>query len=161
MDEAHVEHPVRLIEHEALDVAQIEYALPGEIQQPSGSRDQQIAARLQRLDLRADADAAEHHGGAHRDVLAVGAGAVGDLRGELAGGGEDQRAWRAAGAGGEPLQHRQHECGRLAGAGLGAGEHVAAGEHGGNRPLLNGGRGVVALVGDRAQQLGREPEIGK
>ena len=56
------------------------------------------------------------------------------------------------------LQQRQGETGGLARAGLRAGEHVAAGEHGGNRLGLNGSGNRVALVGHGAQQLGLEPE---
>ena len=44
MDEAHVEHAIGFIEHEALDVAQVDRALLGEIEQPAGRRDQQVAA---------------------------------------------------------------------------------------------------------------------
>ena len=59
----------------------------------------------------------------------------------------------------EELEDRQHERGRLAGAGLGAGEHVAAGEHEGDRLALDGRRLGVALVGDGAEELGRKPEF--
>jgi hypothetical protein len=52
----------------------------------------------------------------------------------------------------QALQNRQHETGRLAGAGLCAREQVAAGEHCGNGLELDGRRLGVAGVGDRAQQ---------
>ena len=45
--------------------------------------------------------------------------------------------------------------------GLRAGEHVAAREHRRDGLGLDGGRRVVALVGDGAQQPGLEPEIGE
>ena len=64
-------------------------------------------------------------------------------------------------AGAEALQDGQHEAGRLAGAGLGAREHVAAGEHGRNGRQLDGGGIGVALFGHGSSQLGLEPEIGK
>ena len=64
--------------------------------------------------------------------------------------------WRSAC---EPLDDRQHERGGLAGAGLGAGEHVATGQDVGDRFALHG-RGVrVALVGHGAKELGRQPEL--
>ena len=103
--------------------------------------------------------------GAQLQVFAVVARALGDLRGEFARRREHQRARRAAGAvrriGREPLQNRQHEAGGLAGAGLRAGEHIAARENRGNRLQLDGGRRVVAFIGDSTQQFGQEPEIGK
>jgi hypothetical protein len=68
-----------------------------------------------------------------RQVLAVGAHAFLDLGGEFARRREDQRADHAlarillrAGMGQQALQDRQREAGGLAGAGLGAGEQVAA-----------------------------------
>ena len=99
-------------------------------------------------------------------VLAVGAHRRLDLRRELARGGEDQRAQRraagcASGTRRQALQHRQHEAGGLAGAGLRAGEDVAAGEHGGNRLALDGGGEGVALVGDRAHEHVGQPEFCK
>jgi hypothetical protein len=58
----------------------------------------------------------------------------------------------------ESLEHRHHERGGLAGAGLGAGHEVASGEDKGDRLGLDR-RGLgVALVRDRAKELGREPE---
>ena len=59
----------------------------------------------------------------------------------------------------EQLQHGQHEGGRLAGAGLGAGEHVATGEHERDRLGLDGGGFRVALLGDGTEELGRQPEV--
>ena len=93
---------------------------------------------------------------------AVRAHALLDLERELAGRGQDQRpdGTRAAGPRGvEQLEHGQHEGGRLAGAGLGAGEHVATGEHERDRLGLDGGGFRVALLGDGTEELGRQPEV--
>ena len=58
----------------------------------------------------------------------------------------------------QQLQDRQHEGGRLAGARLGAGEHVTAGENVRDGLGLDG-RGLgVALGLDGPKELGREPE---
>ena len=92
------------------------------------------------------------------DVLAVVADALLDLRGQLTRGGEHQRARIARAAGAKLLQDGQHEAGGLAGAGLGAGEHVAAREYGGNGFELDGGGNRVALFGHGTEQLGLEPE---
>jgi hypothetical protein len=59
----------------------------------------------------------------------------------------------------EPLQHRQRETGGLAGAGLRRAEQIPARENDRDGLRLNGGGLGVALLGDRAQQLGREAEI--
>ena len=52
----------------------------------------------------------------------------------------------------QPLQHRQHEARGLAGAGLGAGEQVAALEHGRDRLELDGGGRFIAVFGDGAHE---------
>jgi hypothetical protein len=57
------------------------------------------------------------------------------------------------------LQHRQREPGGLAGAGLRGAEQVAACEYDGDGLRLDGGGYGVALLGDAAEQLGREAEI--
>ena len=54
----------------------------------------------------------------------------------------------------QALQQRQREAGGLAGAGLGAGEQVAPGKHGGNRLGLDGGGFGVALSATAREQLG-------
>ena len=99
-------------------------------------------------------------------VLAVGAHALLHLGRELARGHEDQTANRMARGRvarvrfrSEELQHRQSEAGGLAGAGLGGAEEVATCEDYGNGLRLDGGRYTVTLLGDCAEQLGREPEI--
>jgi hypothetical protein len=56
------------------------------------------------------------------------------------------------------LQQRQREAGGLAGAGLGGGEHVAAGQNDGDGLLLDGGGFGVTLVGDGTHERGRQPE---
>ena len=68
-----------------------------------------------------------------------------------------ERGSRLGGA--QALEHRQHEGRRLAGAGLGAGHQVAAGEHERDGLGLDGGGLGVALVRDGAEKFGREPEL--
>ena len=118
----------------------------------------------------AEADAAVDGDRADRPAGAVGADALLDLEGELAGGTEDQRADGTARCGPpssgrtgrvEALEDGQHERRRLAGARLGAGEHVAAGEHERDGLRLDGGGLGVALVRDGAEELGRQPERSK
>jgi hypothetical protein len=59
----------------------------------------------------------------------------------------------------EQLQHRQREAGGLARAGLCRAEKVAAGQDDGDGLRLDGGGFGVALLGDCAEQLGRQAEI--
>jgi hypothetical protein len=59
----------------------------------------------------------------------------------------------------QALEHRQDERGRLAGPRLGAGEDVATGEDERDRLGLDGGGFRVALLGDGAEELGRQPEL--
>jgi hypothetical protein len=62
---------------------------------------------------------------------------------------------------GQALQDGQHEGRGLAGAGLGQGFEIAAGEDVGDGLLLHrGGRGV-ALLANGAQELGRKAEVGE
>ena len=80
---------------------------------------------------------------------------LGDLRGEFARRLENERA-RHARAGAALFQHgehRQHEGGGLAGAGLRDAEHVAARENVRDGLLLNGGRSFVAGRVDRGENL--------
>ena len=164
-DETHVEHPVGLVEHEELDRGEIDVTLPVMIEQAAGRGHQDVDAALELHGLRPDAHAAEDHHRREFQVLAVHADGFFDLRGEFAGGREDQRAQRLAlGARvrgrlvGQALQHRQYETGGLAGAGLRAGEEVATGENGWNGLGLDRRRRGVAMIGDRAQQRFGEPE---
>jgi len=57
---------------------------------------------------------------------------------------------------GEALQQRQREAGGLAGAGLRAGENVAAFQNEGNALRLDGRGDGIALIRDSAEQLGRQ-----
>jgi hypothetical protein len=88
-----------------------------------------------------------------------------DLDRELARRREDEAAHRVEGGrealGGhrrEALQHREHEAGGLAGAGLGGGEQVAAPEDDGDGLRLDGGGLGITLLRDGAKQLGQQPE---
>jgi len=58
----------------------------------------------------------------------------------------------------QALQQRQGEAGGLAGAGLGGAEQVATREYEGDGLRLDGGGFGVALLRNRAQQLGNQPE---
>ena len=65
VDEAHVEHAVGFVEHEDLDMREVERALAVVVEQAPGRGDEDVDAAPQLVDLRLHADAAEHH---HADV---------------------------------------------------------------------------------------------
>jgi len=58
----------------------------------------------------------------------------------------------------QALKDRQREAGSLAGAGLRGAEKIAAGEDDGDGLRLDRGGNGVALLGDSAEQLGRQAE---
>ncbi len=166
VDEPHVEHAVRLVEDEDLDAGEIDVALAVVVEQPARGRDQDVDAAPQLRRLAVHAGTADGDGRGEIQVAAVGLDRGFDLNRQLARGGQDQGAHRAPPVasrrrrrGGEPLQHRQHEAGGLAGAGLGAGEHVAAGKDEGNGLRLDRRRDGIALIGDRAQKGVGKPEL--
>jgi len=164
VDEAHVEHAVGFVEDEDLDGGKIHGALADMVEQAAGCRHQDVDAALQRLDLRPDADAAEDQGRLQRQEMAVGAHAFLDLGGQLARRREHQHARLAALGGGaraDQLQDGQGEAGGLAGAGLGGGHQVAAGENDGNRLGLDRRRLGVTFFGDGAKNLGTQAKFGK
>jgi hypothetical protein len=158
-EEAHVEHAVGLVEDEHLELG---HAGPGVLQvveEAAGGGDDEVDAGLEGLLLRGVADAAEHRRAAEPRVLREAFELGEDLRRELAGRGEDEGPRRAARARQETVEDREEEGGGLAAAGHRRGDQVAAGDAGGNRLLLNGGRAHEAEVGDAAQERGIELEI--
>ncbi len=160
-DEAHVEHPVGLIEDEDLDPGEVDGPLAEVIEQAAGGGHDDLRAGSQRTHLRVEADAAVDRGRADGVLGAVGPDAFLDLERELTGRSKDQRAddpWTGWTRGVEPLDERQHEGGRLAGPGLGAGEDVTSLQHERDGLALDRRGFGVALAGDSAEQLGRQPE---
>ena len=160
-EEAHVEHPVRLVEDEDLEAGELRVREPEVVEEAAGRRDDHVDAAPEGVLLRAHADAAEHgragHRRVHRELLEV----LVDLRRELPRGREDERARGAARLAHEAVQDRQEERGGLAAAGHRAGEHVAARHRGRDGVALDGrGTGEAHLL-DAAEEVGVETETGK
>ncbi len=162
-DESHVQHAVRFVEHQDLHLRQIDRALLRVIEQAARRRHQNVGAAAQAIDLRIDADAAEDDLRAQPQVLAVGADAFVDLRGELAGRHEHERTWRfrRVSRAVQELQDRQREAGGLAGSGLRAGQDVPARKNFGNHARLNGRGFGIAALGERTRKFGHQPERSK
>ena len=161
MHEAHVEHAVGLVEDEVGHRVEAHEPLVDEIEQAARRRHDDLGRVAQRNLLPVLVDAAVDDGVTHRDVAAVGRHALGNLRGELTRRREDEDANPRAGGRLELLQDRQDERGGLPGAGLGAGEDVAAREDVRDDFGLDGRRLLVVLVEDGADEGRREAEGGE
>ena len=153
VDEAHIEHPVGFVEHEIFDRVERYMSLAHEIEQTARSGDDDFNAARQSGGLRFLADAAEDHGLAQMQMLAIGAEFLADLDRQFAGRRHDQRARAARSVIGAVLrklmQNGQRKGARLAGAGLGDAQNILAGEQLGNGLGLNGGWGFVVSFGQR------------
>ena len=153
--EAHVEHPVGLVDDQDFHVAEQQHAAVEQVDQPPRRRDQHVDAPVDELVLVVHGLAADDQRLGELVVLAVGVEILGDLGGELPGRLEDQRPGHpgARPAGGQDVDHRQGERRGLAGAGLRAAEDVASHQDMGDGLRLDRRRIGVARVGNRAEDL--------
>ena len=153
--EAHVEHPVGLVEDEDADAVEREHAAVEEILEPAGCRDEDVgAARALRLGAERRAavdrrDAKPLRRGECRDL-------GGDLKGELARRHEDERRRRVARL--RPLDDRNRERERLARARRRLREDVAAFERVSEDERLDLERTGDVLRGERLLDLGTHAE---
>ena len=111
--EAHVQHPVGLVEDEEFDLVELDGLLLEVIEQPPRSGHDDLHAAAQFLDLWLDVHAAIDRRGAQRQIFAVLTHGFIDLQHELARGGEHERAHgvaggarRGVGVGRQELQQR-------------------------------------------------------
>ena len=150
VDEAHAQHFIGFIEHEAAQARQVEGALAHVIHHAAGGPHHDLHTALEAHDLIAEIGAAVD--GQHAQMRHVGRIAlegIGHLDGQFAGGREHQHL-RAALLGVEIRQHRQGEGRGLAGAGLGLAHQIAAEEQLGDRCFLDR-RGL--LIADRREGI--------
>jgi hypothetical protein len=96
------------------------------VQQTSWRRDYDVDTILERAHLRLHADTAVHRDKLQPCVAPVGARAVQNLLGELAGGYQHERSERAAAITLEALQDGQQKCRCLPGSRLSRTDQVAA-----------------------------------
>jgi len=113
--EAHVEHPVGLVEDEDADLVERDGVARDQVLEPARRRDQDVGL-FGAGDLRAEADAAVDRGKVHLAGAGEAFELIDDLRGELAGRGEDQ-GLRAPAAGLDDVDQRHAEGERLARSG--------------------------------------------
>jgi hypothetical protein len=157
--EAHVEHPVGLVEHEHLDVVEGEGAAGEQVLEATGGRDEQVRAGGV-LGLRSQPDAAVDGGDAQRPGLGQRAQLVGDLGGEFPRGREHERG-RTARLGGDPVDERDPEGEGLARSGGRAHEHVTTGEHVADGEALDRERLGDARAREGVDDGAGHAEIGK
>ena len=154
LEEAQVEHLVGLVEHHEAGLVEEQVVAPDHVHH-AADRAHHHVRLLEAGGLLADRRAPEHGDHVDPPLLAVGAERLGHLDAQLARGREHQRLDLGL-LGIHELEHREAEGGRLAGAGLGLADHVAALEQGGDRLLLDGGRVLVAQMGQRVEDRFRE-----
>ncbi len=149
--EAHVAHAVGFVQHQDLDVSQVDAAVTGQVQQATRAGDDDLGAAPQRFDLVVFAHAAVDGNAAHPGPLAQVGGDLVDLLGQLARGRQDQGTDAAGWALDQPLQDGQDEGRGLAGAGLCRRQDVVPLQHAWDRLLLDGGRhGIAGRLDARA-----------
>ena len=90
--ESYVEHAVDFIENEVVDAGKVDISLVHVIEKTPGAGDENVDTGFHGVDLRVFADASIDEGFAKAQVFPVGVEALGDLGGELPGGGENQNA---------------------------------------------------------------------
>jgi len=137
---SHVEHAVGLIEDKDLHAREAHVVVLHEVEQAPRGGDEEVAAGLELLDLLLELGAAHDDDRALTGLLAHDLDDVVDLRGELAGRGDDERMGAAALLSGDSLKRGQREGCGLARAGLRGGDDVAPLEHVGDGASLDRGR---------------------
>lgn len=156
-DEAHIEHPVHLVENEDLYLIQVDESLLHQVEQPTGSGHENIDPTVQGTDLAGLVDPAEDHGMAEEKKASISLNAFPDLRCEFAGGGENEGPGGSfpvpAGIAGKPLQERQGKGSGLSGAGLGAAHQVTSFYQVRNALLLDRRGDDVSLRGHGSLKL--------
>ena len=160
LEEAEVEHLIRLVEHDEAASMEHQRVARDQVLDPADGAHDHVAAGAQLRLLGADRRAAEY--GNHVDALApaVRAQRLSHLDTELAGRREHQPLDLVL-ARVDVLEHRQPERRRLPGSGLGLPDHVVALEQGRDRLLLNRTRRLVSDVMDGLEDVGLEAKIGK
>jgi hypothetical protein len=163
--EAQVSHVVGLIEDGNGYPVEPSSATLHEVDEPARSRDDEVNAVTQRVDLTAHRGAAVNGGQPDADGARQRGKHVSYLAGELAGGHQDEatrRTLRTLARGlGEPSEQREAEAEGLAGTGLGTAEDIFSGERVRKGAGLDGERGEHPVLGERGDQRGRKTELSE
>ena len=162
-DEAHVEHPVSLVHHHDLHTGQQQFAAFEMVQQPARGGDQHIDAPIDQQILFLETDSADQQRLGQFCVLGICIKVFSDLCGKFPRRAQDQRPGhpRPRPATAQQGNHRQHETGGLASAGLGNAQHVAPQQGGGDCARLNRCRCQIASIDHGLQNLGIKVQVGE
>ncbi len=162
--ETEVEHLVGLVEHQRRDIAQVERALTGEVQQTTRGADDDVDARAQGGQLRLVGPAAVHRQDAYLPACARPLEVGRDLDAQLTSRHDDERLRAAIGAlvqADDLLDDGDAKTQRLAGAGARLADDVGTGERERERQLLDG-EGVDNAGGrEGVDRLLTNAEIGE
>ena len=153
--EAHVQHAVRFVEDQHFEAREVRRVVPHVIHQPAGRGHHHVHVGLERALLLIHRHAAVDGDARDRGVVGEALHLVLDLHRQLARGRQHQRARaqrHGRRLGEEALEDRHQERRRLAGAGFGAGDHVAAGQRQRDHAALHRARVGPPEVLDAAQQ---------
>ena len=166
VDEPHVEHPIRFVEHQQFDLAQIHLPLIAQVHQTTRGRDQHIDPRADRRDLLPLVHPTEHHSVAQLQVLPVRNEAIENLLRKLARRRKHERPRVPTRREPGPhlvqdLEHRERERARLPRPRLRRPQDVRPLQRDRNRSGLDRRRFGVALVGHRANDGLVEPQFSK
>ena len=159
--EAHVEHPVRFVEHEVLECIELCVGRAHVIEQPARRRDDHVDASAERVLLRTHPHPAVDGCPGERGVNGKRIEVFEDLRRELPRRREHQRARDAARPSNEAVKDRQQERRRLAAARLRAREQIASLQGGRNRLLLNRRRTNEPELADTLEQVRMKAQRGE
>jgi hypothetical protein len=151
LHEAHVEHAVDFVEDDVAEAGEVEVAALDEVLGPSRRADDEARAAAQVGDLAVHMGAADADGGAQAGAEGEVAELLVDLDGQLAGRDQDEHLFLLA------VEHlvdqRDEEGGRLAGAGIGDADDVAAVEDVRNGSVLDRSRMHELALGDIGLEL--------
>ncbi|MNH07896.1 hypothetical protein D3C79_672980 [compost metagenome] len=162
---AHVEHAVRLVEHQMTELREAESPLAQVIEQPARGGDQDIYLVSQRFHLGGDTHPTVDQGAGETRTLTIAFHAALYLHRQLAGRHQHQGSDRAGRfilrVLHQPLKQRQHEGSRLAGTCLGTRQQIAARQYARDGAGLNGGRLGIAELAQGLLQAGGEGQFGE
>ena len=158
--ESHVEHLVRFIEDHHRDSAQVERPAGKVVESPTGRRDDDICAALERRQLPADRLSSVDGQHARPKVTAIPVDRLRDLDRKFARRHQHQGRWTPTPATfRQTLQKGQGEGGGLPRPSRSLAEQVSAFEKRRDRLALNRRRLFVAQFGQRIHELGSQAQI--
>ena len=167
--ETHVEHAIRFVEHQNLEIIEDDVLPLHVIEQPARRRDNDIDALAELLLLRVQRHTAVDRDDPDLGMASVFLEALFDLNAKLASRSQNERAnsvFRDAGAVvchavEQALDNRKSEAGGLARPRLCETDEVPPPQGKWNCLVLNRGRSRVARIANRVEELGNQTELRK